>query len=128
MIVSNRVDISNIPSNAINPKLLNAGFIIVSACREGIIDSAQIQKNSELSEALKANILASGYAAVCVWPDYHKSDDDSRYRRKDPSFIVFNFKSSMHEPICVRQKDSLELKQLGETWCKNFAQEEYFID
>lgn len=46
MIVSNRVDISNIPSNAINPKLLNAGFIIVSACREGIIDSAQIQKTA----------------------------------------------------------------------------------
>lgn len=126
MLVTSKVELRYILPEALDPRFNDLGFIIVSACQDGYVNSEQFKENKTQIEDLKASIQLSKYASVCVWAEYEKDGESTRHHESEPSFIVFNSKSLKYKESSKRQKASLELKQLGESWCKMFDQEGYY--
>ena len=98
----------------------DAGYIIISAFRDGDIDPDQYKINKKNSKELKDLIKKSGYSFVPIWGGFEETDKQGNKQTvKQRSFIVFNFKKNN------KMSDSEELKKLGQEWCKKFNQESF---
>ena len=101
-------------------KHADAGYIIISAFRDGDGDPDILKKNKAANQQLKGVIASSGYSYIPVWGGFIEYGVDGKENIvKEQSFIVFNFKGR------ERQPDTKVLKALGQKWCKKFDQDAY---
>lgn len=80
MLVISKVELRHILQEALEPKFNDLGFIIVSACQDGYVNSEQFKENKTQIEDLKASIQLSKYASVCVWAEYEKDGESTNLR------------------------------------------------
>lgn len=97
-----------------------AGYIIISAFRDGDGDPDTLKKNLALNKILKRHIQQSGYSHTIVWGGFKEQETGKIVREQ--SFMVFNFKRKADA-----QDDAEYIKKFGRVMCRKFKQDAYFF-
>lgn len=121
-----KVSVNETSKNGIFTKHSQAGYIIISAFREGSSTPEIYKKNLIISDELRNDIKRSGFSYTPVWGGFvenekENSNDEPTKVVKELAFIVFNFKRS------EKQEINGELQILGEKLCKKYNQDFFLI-